>query len=158
MDSPVDLDSQSRVPVHCLIFRHERCCRVSAARAAVVVGGGSGIGAEVVSRIRASGTRVLTWDVSGGDITCDISIPGQVEAAARETLEVVGAPATVTVTAGIGHSALLSQAGHEEWDRVLNVNARGPWLAIRALAPAMQEEGGGSIVGTRGFSGRVGDQ
>ena len=62
------------------------------------------------------------------------------------------------MTAGIGHSARLSRAAPEEWDRVLNVNARGPWLAIRALAPAMQEHGGGSIVVTSSVSGRLADK
>ena len=57
---------------------------MSAARAAVVVGGGSGIGAAVASRFRGSGTPVLTWDIAAGDVTCDISIPDQVESAARE--------------------------------------------------------------------------
>jgi NAD(P)-dependent dehydrogenase (short-subunit alcohol dehydrogenase family) len=131
---------------------------MSAASAAVVVGGGSGIGAAVASRFRDSGTPVLTWDISGGDVACDISIPDQVESAARETLELFGAPATLTVTAGIGHSAPLSRAGSEEWDRVLNVNARGPWLAIRALAPAMKEHGGGSIVVTSSVSRRLADK
>ena len=36
---------------------------MSAARAAVVVGGGSGIGAAVASRFRGSGNPVLTWDI-----------------------------------------------------------------------------------------------
>lgn len=131
---------------------------MSGARAAVVVGGGSGIGAAVVSRLQASGVRVLVWDVAGGDVSCDISSPDQVEAAAIETLELVGAPMTLTVTAGIGHSGPLSTGSADQWDRVMNVNARGPWLAMRALAPSMKALGGGSIVVTSSVSGRLPDK
>ena len=34
----------------------------------------------------------------------------------------------------------------EEWDRVMAVNARGPWLTARALVPQMIAAGGGRIV------------
>jgi NAD(P)-dependent dehydrogenase (short-subunit alcohol dehydrogenase family) len=131
---------------------------MSGTRVAVVVGGGSGIGAAVVSRLRSSGARALVWDIAGGDIPCDISSPDQVEAAAIETLEQVGAPATLTVTAGIGHSATLSAASADEWDRVMNVNVRGPWLVMRALAPSMRALGAGSIVVTSSVSGRLPDK
>ena len=34
----------------------------------------------------------------------------------------------------------------EEWDRIMMVNARGPWLMSRALAPAMRSAGAGRII------------
>ena len=41
---------------------------------AVVVGGGSGIGAAVAERQRLQGVEVLTWDLGhGADIRCDIT-------------------------------------------------------------------------------------
>jgi NAD(P)-dependent dehydrogenase (short-subunit alcohol dehydrogenase family) len=131
---------------------------MSSPRAAVVIGGGSGIGAAVVARFRSSGDRVLVWDLAGGDLEVDIADPEQIEAATKETLELVGAPDRLTVTAGIGHSKTLSEAGPDEWDRVLRVNARGPWLSMRSFAPAMSAEGGGSIVVTSSVSGRLADK
>jgi NAD(P)-dependent dehydrogenase (short-subunit alcohol dehydrogenase family) len=98
------------------------------------------------------------WDLAGGDIDCDIARPDQIDAATSETLELVGPPATLTVTAGIGHSSPLSKAASDEWDHVLQVNARGPWLAMRALAAAMATSGGGSIVATSSVSGRLADK
>ncbi len=34
----------------------------------------------------------------------------------------------------------------DEWDRVLAVNVRGPWLCSRAVLPLLREAGGGAIV------------
>ena len=50
---------------------------MSAARAAVVVGGGSGIGAAVGIEIPRLGHPGADVGHSAGDVTCDISIPDQ---------------------------------------------------------------------------------
>lgn len=34
----------------------------------------------------------------------------------------------------------------EEWDKVMEVNVKGPWLCSRAVFPYMKEQGGGSII------------
>jgi NAD(P)-dependent dehydrogenase (short-subunit alcohol dehydrogenase family) len=126
---------------------------------AVVVGGGSGIGAALADRYRRAGVEVVVWDRSPGtDVRCDITDPGQVDAAARATLERIGAPAEVTVTAGVGHSGLLVDAEPAEWDRVMGVNAKGVWLAMRALAGAMQVSGGGSVVAVGSVSSHLADR
>ena len=133
--------------------------RAESTGAAVVVGGGSGIGAAVAALQRAEGREVLVWDVAGGgDVACDVGDPAQVDAATRVTLERVGVPALVTITAGVGHSALLADASCDDFDRVFAVNARGPWLAMRALAKPMADAGGGSIVATSSVSARLVDR
>ena len=40
----------------------------------------------------------------------------------------------------------LSNMPVDEWDRVMNVNLRGPLLCIQAVVPAMEQRGGGRIV------------
>ncbi len=125
---------------------------------AVVVGGGSGIGAAVARLQREAGVPVVIWDLAGGDLVCDIADPDAVVAARDATLEQVGPPSTVTVTAGVGHSGMLADAGPDEWDRVLGVNARGVWLAMRALAAPMAGAGGGSIVAISSVSARLVDR
>jgi NAD(P)-dependent dehydrogenase (short-subunit alcohol dehydrogenase family) len=126
---------------------------------AVVVGGGSGIGAALTDRYRAAGTEVVVWDQTpGSDVLCDITDAGQVDAAARATLDRIGAPTEVTVTAGIGHSGRLLEADPATWDRVMGVNAKGVWLAMRSLVGAMAESGGGSIVAISSVSAHLADQ
>lgn len=126
---------------------------------AVVVGGGSGIGAAVVTAQRAQGVEVLAWDVGvEADIRCDITDPQQVAAATAATIERIGVPAVVTVTAGIGHAAMLLDAPADDWDRVVGTNAKGVWLVMRSLARPMLENVGGSIIATSSVSAHLADK
>lgn len=126
---------------------------------AVVVGGVSGIGAAVAAKQRAAGRVVVVWDrAPGGDIACDIADPAQVDRAAAATLQRIGTPAQLTVTAGVGHGGLLADVGPEDWDRVMGINAKGVWLAMRSLAGPMREAGGGSVIAVSSVSSRLVDR
>jgi NAD(P)-dependent dehydrogenase (short-subunit alcohol dehydrogenase family) len=126
----------------------------------VVVGGASGIGAAVVEAARSAGADVLVLDVNGQyDVACDVSDPASVDRAVAETVQQVGVPSELTVTAGIGHSGMLLDLPVDEWDRVIAVNTRGPLLAMRAFARAMIDGGvSGSIVATSSVSARLVDR
>jgi NAD(P)-dependent dehydrogenase (short-subunit alcohol dehydrogenase family) len=124
----------------------------------IVVGGGSGIGAAVAAMMRDAGTEVVVWDLAGrGDLDCDVGDPEQIVAATKASIELIGSPATLTITAGVGHSGMMTEVASQEWDRVMNVNVRGPWLTMRALAPLMAGAGGSMVV-TSSISGRLSDQ
>jgi NAD(P)-dependent dehydrogenase (short-subunit alcohol dehydrogenase family) len=131
---------------------------VTSTSTAVVVGGGSGIGAAVAARQRADGMDVVVWDLAGGDVACDIADPEQIDAAATATIERAGVPTVVTVTAGVGHAGMLLDASADEWDRVMGVNAKGVWLAMRALARPMRAGAGGSIVAISSVSAHLTDR
>lgn len=151
---------------------------MTGASTAVVVGGGSGIGAAVAAAHRARGDEVLVWDrrdgtddADGVDIRCDVTDPAAIDAATAATIERIGVPDLVTITAGIGHAGALLDAPADEWDRVVGTNAKGAWLAMRALARPMLEAGrdgagdggrgrgrGGSIVATSSVSGGLADR
>lgn len=126
----------------------------------VVVGGASGIGAAVVESERARGRDVVVWDIAGSyDVKCDVTDPASVDAALDDTIARSGVPSEVTVTAGVGHSAMLLDLPVEEWDRVIAVNTRGPLLVMRAFARAMIDAGSpGSIVATSSVSARLVDR
>ena len=123
--------------------------------AAVVVGGGSGIGAAVVDRQRLQGLEVLVWDLGErADVRCDITDAAQVDQATEETLERIGVPTLLTVTAGIGHSTLAPAAQADDPDT--------PWAPTRReygwsceRSRHMLDNGGGSIVTTSSVSTRL---
>jgi NAD(P)-dependent dehydrogenase (short-subunit alcohol dehydrogenase family) len=128
--------------------------------ASLVVGGASGIGAAIAAAQRAAGRNVLVWDIAKPhDVVCDIRDPEQIGAAMADTVQRVGVPDQVTISAGIGHAGPLLDIEPDEWDRVLAVNARGPWLVMRAAARAMIDaELPGSIVVTSSISSRLADR
>jgi NAD(P)-dependent dehydrogenase (short-subunit alcohol dehydrogenase family) len=128
--------------------------------AALVIGGASGIGAALVARYRQESIPVTVWDVDGQfDVHCDIADPDQIVDALQATRQTSGLPRYITITAGIGHSGLLTDIAAAEWDRVMQVNARGPWLCMRALARALMEAGEpASIVATSSVSAHLVDR
>jgi NAD(P)-dependent dehydrogenase (short-subunit alcohol dehydrogenase family) len=126
---------------------------------AVVTGGASGIGDAVVKRLRKAGHDVITWDLGGGEIDCDISDAESVSAALEETLATNGVPDRLVACAGIGASGLLVEQDPADWRRVIDVNLTGTWLTMRAVARAMIEERrGGSIVAVSSISGTLADR
>jgi NAD(P)-dependent dehydrogenase (short-subunit alcohol dehydrogenase family) len=126
----------------------------------VIVGGGSGIGAALADLYWSAGRAPIVWDVAGTfDIKCDIEDPAAIDAALAETIERSGVPNEVTITAGIGHGAMLLDVSPEEWDRVLSINTRGPMLVMRAVARALIDaQAKGSIVATSSVSARLVDR
>jgi len=133
---------------------------VSTAQTAYVTGGASGIGAAVVSRLRAAGARVVALDLSQPcDVECDVSDAESVQRALSAAVEIAGPPTRVVTCAGIGRTALLLDDTPEQFRRVLDVNLVGTWLALRAAAALMVEAGGGgSMVAVSSISGTVADR
>lgn len=135
-----------------------------AGKVAAVTGGGSGIGRAIASRLAAEGAQVAVIDLnqaSAGE-TVEIARGGGGQAAAfrtdvsdsasvRETVEAIGAKfGTIDVlcnSAGLDHAICdIGEMPEETWDRVLAVNAKGPFLCSKYVVPHMVEKGGGSIV------------
>jgi NAD(P)-dependent dehydrogenase (short-subunit alcohol dehydrogenase family) len=60
--------------------------------------------------------------------------------------------------AGITHSGALSETASETWDRLMAVNARGPFLLCREALPLLREAPRGciinisSVVGVKGYA------
>jgi NAD(P)-dependent dehydrogenase (short-subunit alcohol dehydrogenase family) len=126
---------------------------------ALVTGGASGIGREIAARLRDAGHDVVVWDLSDGDIVCDVSDPDAVSVAMEQTVRERGVPTRIVTCAGIGASGMLLQQSRQEWERVLAVNLTGTWLTIRTGAQAMIDAGvGGSIVAVSSISGTVADR
>lgn len=136
---------------------------------AIVTGGASGLGEFVARRLAAEGAHVVVADADG-------------DAAARvaSTLEAgVGTPTTTDVTrwddvvdmvasaraigpvrAMVLSAAVETRAGvtemtDEDWQHVVDVNLKGPFLCMKHAVPAMIEAGGGSIVALGSTLGQI---
>ncbi|MGE5191314.1 MAG: SDR family NAD(P)-dependent oxidoreductase [Deltaproteobacteria bacterium] len=51
----------------------------------------------------------------------------------------------------------LEEMSEEKWDRILQVNLKGPFFCIRAAVPLMRKSGGGAVVSVSSVAGLSGD-
>jgi len=123
-------------------------------RRALVTGGGSGLGAASVERLRADGLEVVALDLTGGDVTADVAD----EDALRRVAEQVGPVDVLVNSAGVvGPNKPLLETTGEEWRRVLDINVLGTVNTIRAFVPGMRERGWGRIVNIASMAGKDGN-
>lgn len=94
---------------------------------------------RVAVEIRALGRRALV-------VQADVAAPDDAERLVRQALEAPGQVDILVNNAGITTAPPLMEISVEEWDRVMAVNVRGPFLCTRAVLPHMIERRTGSIV------------
>lgn len=117
---------------------------------AVVTGGGSGIGAAIVERLRRDGYRVASIDLKPCEteyaFTADVTNRSQVNAALAGIREQLG-PVTVLVNAaGLDGFKRFTHIDFEDWQRIIDVNLNGVFHMIQAVLPDMIDAGWGRIV------------
>jgi NAD(P)-dependent dehydrogenase (short-subunit alcohol dehydrogenase family) len=139
-------------------------------KVALVTGGGTGIGRGVAQALAAEGARVavsgrrrepLVQTVrfiqqAGGEalaVQADVSREEDVERLVGKVVQVFGRIDILVNNAGIGGGAPVQDQELQEWDMVLAVNLRGPFLLARAVLPLMRAQGGGDIVNISSESG-----
>jgi NAD(P)-dependent dehydrogenase (short-subunit alcohol dehydrogenase family) len=132
---------------------------------AVVTGGGSGIGLATTKQLANDGFRLAVLDVAGATagnadlaLRVDVTEPDEVERAFRQIAADLGRIDVLVNNAGVSGSAeatICHQTPVEEWDRVLAVNVRGPFLCTRAALPVMLRQGSGHVITVASVAGLV---
>lgn len=139
-----------------------------AGKAAVVTGGGTGIGLGCAKRLAADGAVVTICgrraDVleravaeigpNGRFVVCDVQDEAQVTALMAAAAEPLGALHIAVVNAGGGVTAGPIVAGDlQGWIDQLGVNVIGAFLTIKHAAPHLGRAGGGSIIAISSIAG-----
>ena len=128
-----------------------------AGRNAIVTGGAQGIGLATVQRLRASGAKVIIWDLDGTP-KVDVSNADSVNAATERAVKELGRIDVLINNAGIaGPSMPVVDYPVEEWRRVIDVDLTGPFLCCRAVVPHMTKAGYGRIVNIASIAGKEGN-
>jgi NAD(P)-dependent dehydrogenase (short-subunit alcohol dehydrogenase family) len=143
-------------------------------KVALITGGGSGIGRACASLFAREGARVVVADQDeaylgeatrqleseSADFTVvvgDVSAASDVERMVEATVQAYGRLDVLVNSAGITSRQLPDTASAEEvWDRVVDVNLKGTYLACWYAVPEMRRSGGGSIVNLASIMGLVG--
>jgi cyclopentanol dehydrogenase len=142
-------------------------------KAALVSGGARGIGASVARLFVREGAAVLIGDVleaegraveadlrtAGGNalfVRLDVTDEGDWDRAVSAAVERFGRLDVLVNNAGVGVQSRIEDTTVKDWDRVMDVNAKGVFLGTRAAIPAMRRAGGGSIVNISSQLGLVG--
>lgn len=137
-------------------------------RVAIVTGAGHGIGRAYARRLAEEGARVVVaeQDAAAGEQTAawlcqngltamavptDVAGAGSVASMAKQVLGQWGRIDILINNAAIFATIPMSRAPFDqitenEWDAMMRVNVKGMWLACRAVAPAMKDQGYGKIV------------
>ncbi|NQW12466.1 MAG: SDR family oxidoreductase [Alphaproteobacteria bacterium] len=148
-------------------------------RAAIVTGGGGGLGLAAARRLASEGASILIADVDGDlveqavtsiehlgapvrGVTVDVTDDASVAAMATAAREAFGRIDILVNAAGIGEQVAFLDQKTEDFRRIVEVNLTGSYRCAKAVAPAMIAAGWGRIVniasvaGLVGISGRVG--
>ena len=122
-------------------------------RRALVVGAGSGIGEAVAHGLAAFGARVVCADVNltaAERVADGIGQAVQLDVTDAEAVQqVVGELDALDIlvsTPSINVRKPLLEYTEDEFERVVNLNLRGSFLALQAAGRRMSEQGRGSIV------------
>lgn len=127
-------------------------------RAALITGGGRGIGAATAHLFAKEGARVAVSDLDEGParevaepikglaLACDVSNREQVESMVDRTVKELGRLDILVACAGITRDNLLFKMTDEDWDAVIDTHLKGTFLCARAAQRHMVEQKYGKMV------------
>ena len=142
-------------------------------KVAFITGGARGMGAAEARLFAREGARVVIGDIlddlgrqveaeineTGGEalyIHLDVASEDDWRRAIAVTVERFGGLHVLVNNAGVFSRGSVEDTTVEEWDRVMDVNAKGVFLGTKAAVAEMRKAGSGSIINISSVSGNIG--
>lgn len=142
-------------------------------RTAIVTGGGQGIGRAICGIFAEEGASVVVADIDesnaretarrlirGGHrasaVRADVSSVAEINALVDGTLRDRGRVDILVNNAGLAVFRSVEACTEAEWDRVMAVNLKGPFLLAKAVMPAMKAQKGGAMINLASVAGKTG--
>lgn len=140
---------------------------------AIVTGGGGGIGKATCLAFAREGADIVIPEVNIANaeaaaaeiqalgrkcevIETDVSNGDSVRAMVRQTLDAFGRVDILVNNAGIFSYTRIDVCTEEEWDRMMAVNLKGPFLCSQAVMETMKAQRSGRIINLGSLAGQVG--
>ncbi|PKG25527.1 SDR family oxidoreductase [Niallia nealsonii] len=143
-------------------------------KVAVVTGGSSGIGLHIAQELANNGAQVVISDLTGEEgqqadgsylIKCDVSNQASVNQMIKKTVDRFGAVDILVNNAGINLPRLLVdikgekpeyELSEKDFDLMVAVNQKGPYLCAQAAAKEMLKKNSGVIINVASEAGQEG--
>jgi 2-hydroxycyclohexanecarboxyl-CoA dehydrogenase len=146
-----------------------------AGRAAVVTGGGKGMGEAIARRLARDGftVAILDLDIENAQrvsdeieaaghraisVGVDVSDRGSVNSAMQQVRDAFGPILVLVNNAGITGFKRFMAITDEQWDRIIKVNLSSAFYCTQAVVPDMVEAGWGRIVNISSSSAQTGSE
>ena len=140
-------------------------------RAALVTGASRGIGREIAVALAGAGARVACVATNEellkslaaelGDralpLKADVSKAEDIDRVVEEAAKAFGRLDILVNNAGITRDNLLLRMKEEEWDAVLDVNLKGPFLLMKAAIRHIMRSPAGRVINIASVSGIMGN-
>ncbi|MAQ54735.1 MAG: cyclopentanol dehydrogenase [Chloroflexi bacterium] len=144
-------------------------------KVALITGAARGQGAEEARMFAKEGAKVVLADVTdqegtavaaeiaemGGDalyVHLDVTNEDEWDAAVQSAVASFGKLDILVNNAGIWRRGHVLETSSDQWDDIMDVNAKGVFLGTKAAIPEMRKAGGGSIVNISSTAGLVGSK
>jgi 3-oxoacyl-[acyl-carrier protein] reductase len=142
-------------------------------KVALVTGGGRGLGEAICRTLAREGAHIAVGDINLADATrvsdainqmggkavaikADVSSEKEVKAMVAKTIEALGTIDMLVNNAGICYQGSVAEMSEETWDKVLDVNLKGPFLCSREVMPTFKQKRSGKIINLGSLAGQVG--
>lgn len=137
-------------------------------KVAIITGGGSGMGKAMSLLFSRHGGKLVVADINGeaAQATCrelggealavqaNVSDEAQVRRMIEQAIETFGRVDIMVNNAGVPMSFLpIEELEVEQWDRIMDVNAKSIFLTAKHVVPQMKKQGQGVIVNTASIAG-----
>lgn len=141
-------------------------------KAAFVTGAASGIGLGVTEALVANGARVMMADIDGEElartadrlrgggaeiatVVADVSLRGELQAAADQMAKAFGGVDILINNAGVGGGGPFERWNDKGWDWTVSVNLMSVIYGCDIFGRMMAEQGSGHIVSTASIAGMM---
>ena len=142
-------------------------------KVAIVTGGGGGIGRATSLRLSADGVGIAIWDIDvvgareterlvaeagGRAIVCETNVASSasIAEAMERTRAQLGDVGILINNAALTGSVIFDDMTEAQWDRMIEIDLKGPFLCCKAVLPGMVAAGWGRIVNITSSSYQIG--